>query len=249
MKKETKKLIEEHYKNTYKNEINSIFELALIEFIEFHNFKKDQEYDSFLCNIHTNFEDEYKHNCVACNLKYTNDRIEKFMLGYRLYYDVNFAMTGLIMLLYLQVECIFEYLDIIKLPENYKMKEFRTLYKIKRWANFLKHPKTFMLVHHPIWAFEGMEYYENIATGEPIINTDFVQKYYSGDSKNKELFKELHGRKDILVLFPNPLELIKEFCEVQNKFSDLIKDNKIFRDILDDSASLEEKYDIDAEES
>ncbi len=83
-------------------------------------------------------------------------------------------------------------------------------------ANFLKHPKSFMLVHHRIWEYKKDI---NIFTNKkiPLINNEFVKKYYSGDSRDKELVKELSNKEELTVLHPNPLELITEFCNTKKK--------------------------------
>lgn len=150
IKKETRELIVNHYSAINESsEIKQDFEKILVKFIEFHNFKKRGEYDTFFCNIHSNFNDG--HNCVACNLNDSSKRIESFLIGYRLFTNVHSTMTNFIFLLYLQAECIFEYFNYLQLPNAYIQKKFQILFTGKRWANFLKHPKSFMLVHHPIW--------------------------------------------------------------------------------------------------
>ena len=172
----------------------------------------------------------------------SNRRIERFLLGYRYFDDEYCAFTTFIFLLYLQAEQIFEYFDIIKLPEQYKLKHFYVLYDIKRWANFLKHPKTFSLVHHPVWTYEGEEDF-NSNGNSPVIDTAFVNKYYSGDKNNNELSRKLGSKQELEVIFPNPLTLIERFSEAQKKFVLLIKENQIIREILDDKASIRDYYD------
>lgn len=116
-------------------------------------------------------------------------------------------------------------------------------------ANFLKHPKSFMLVHHRIWEYKKDI---NIFTNKkiPLINNEFVKKYYSGDSRDKELVKELSNKEELTVLHPNPLELITEFCNTQKKFSELISKNQLVREILDDIATIKDYYQTEnAEES
>lgn len=240
MKKATKELIIDYYSEiNQKSELKEDFEKTLVRFIEFHKFKTRGEYDTLFCNIHSNFKNG--HNCVACNLNDSNRRIENFLLGYRLFTDIHTTMTSYIFLLYLQAECIFEYLNYLQLPNFYIQKKFQVLFTVKRWANFLKHPKSFMLVHHPIWEYKkDINVFVN--DKKPVIDTKFVQKYYSGDSKNKELSKELSNKEDLIVLYPNPFELITDFCNAQKKFSELISKNQLVREILDDSATLKEYY-------
>lgn len=244
MKREIKRLIEDHYSDiNNKTDLKVIFEKTLVKFIEFHNPQNNGEFDTFFCNIHSNFKNG--HNCVACNLNDSNRRIEQFLLGYKLFTDPYTTMTNFIFLLYLQVECIFEYLNVLQLPDNYIQKNFQSFYMIKRWANFLKHPKAFMLVHHPIWDYKKDG--NLIIKNKPIIDTNFVKKFYAGYSNNKELSKALINKENLLVLFPNPLDLVNEFCEAQKKFTELIYENKLVRDILDDNATLKEFFESNIE--
>lgn len=245
MKRATKQLILNFYSEFDNNtELKEVFEETLVKFVEFHNFQKKGQYDTLFCNIHNNFQSG--HNCVACNLNYSNRRIENFLFGYKLFNDINTTITNFIFLLYLQAECIFEYINIIQIPENYVQKNFQILFTVKRWANFLKHPKSFLLVHHPIWDFKKEENVF-INKNKPIIDTEFVKKFYAGDSKNKELLKLLSNKEDLTVLFPNPIELIEEFCQAQKRFSDLISKNQFVRDVLNDKATIIKFYDSDSD--
>src|SRR5690606_36736558 len=73
-------------------ELKNIFKKAYFKFYDFHNNPKFKgEYDTLFCNIHTNFEEG--HNCVACNLNVSNLRIENFLIGFNLYYDINTTFT------------------------------------------------------------------------------------------------------------------------------------------------------------
>lgn len=104
-----------------------------------------------------------------------------------------------------------------------------------------------MLVHHPIWDYnKDVNVFVN--KKKPIIDTEFVKKYYAGDSKNKELSKQLSNKEDLIVLYPNPFELITEFCNAQNKFAQLISKNQLVKEILDDTATLKEYFDENTDE-
>jgi hypothetical protein len=219
------------------------FEFALNKYLHFH--LPEAEDNSFFCKIHNNFKDG--HNCVACNLNHTNQRIINFLLGFKTFEDTHTTFSLFIMILYLQVECIFEYIEIISLPEPYILKNFQTLFKIKRWANFLKHPKSFLLVHHPEWRYEG-DNLGIIDENEIQINSKFVNQFYSGNSKNKELFKLLNKKEDIPVVFPNPIILIEEYCNAQEKFSKLISKNSIVREVLEDIASISSHFESENED-
>ena len=239
--------IEEIVNVTYDNlrtdsKLKDDFEKVLINYLQFHQKEIDEE--SFFCQIHKNFNDG--HNCVACNLNLTNERISNFLYSYKFFGDIYTTYSIFIMLLYLQVECFFEYMNIVKIPEPYLLKNFRTFYKIKRWANFLKHPKSFLLVHHPEWRYEDDAFGE-INPEKVIINTEFVEKFYKGDKTNTELYRTLKKKEDLIVLFPNPEKLTEQYLLAQQSFKNLISENSIVREILEDEATIKEYFEEECE--
>jgi len=237
---EIEEMIEDHYQNLDEpSDLRDIFKQVLIKFVQFHHVE-DELYNSLFCTIHYNFEGG--HNCVACNLNDSNRRIENLLLGYKHFTDPHMVMTNFILQLYLQVEQILEYLRILKLPENYVQKHFHYFYTIKRWANFLKHPKYFLLVHHPVWILEKNEQPRKGQDSELIIDTKFVNEYYAGDSKNNKLYHKLLKKENVKVIFPDPIEIIEKYCMTQSKFVEIIKNNQVVRDILNDEATITEFY-------
>jgi len=243
--KEIEEIANEYYENlSFDSKLKEDFEKVLIKYLKFHNPKINE--DSFFCSIHLNFKKN--HNCVACNLQYTNERIINYLLSFRTFTDINTSFSIFLMLLYLQVECIFEYIKIVQIPEQYVLKNFKTLYDIKRWANFLKHPKSFLLVHHPFWRYEDDEHSKVDKKQSIIIDNAFVNKYYKGDKLNNELYKLLRKKEDLVVIFPNPIKLITAYCKTQKQFKSLITSNKLVRDILEDEASIQEYFEKEIEE-
>lgn len=221
------------------SDLKATFKEVLVKFLQSHRVEHEI-YTSLLCTIHTNFKEG--HNCVACNLDESNRRIEDFLFGYKHFTDPFPVMTNFIIQMYLQAEQIFAYLKIIKLSNEDIKENFQPLITIKRWANFLKHPKFFLLVHHPYWDYERdiPSLYKEGA--EKIIDTEFVNAYYAGDKKNEELYALLAKKKEVMVLFPNPITLIDEFCKAQNKFVKLIEENAGYRDLLDNEATIRDYY-------
>ena len=250
MNKKTIELVEEYNSQLKQSSDNLIelFEEVLDIFVIAHyceeNNECEKEYDSLFCNIHSNFKDG--HNCIACNLNDSNSLIQNFLLQYKSFYDSKLTLTNFIMLLYLQVEICNEYFNIMSIPENYKLKHFQVFQKVKYWANFLKHPKGFMLVHHPNWTFEGRisKYFPEaqLKKTNPFLDSNFIKKFYTGDKNNNELYKILIRKKDLQVEFPNPVNLITEFTEAQKKFAQIISNNEIVREMLNDKTTLEEYF-------
>lgn len=249
MDKKTRDLIKEF--NTERKEgldnLIPLFEKVLDIFVVAHYCGQDdddKEYDTLFCNIHSNFTQG--HNCVACNLNSSNRLIQIFLLEYKNFYDSKLIFTNFILLLYLQVEVCNEYFNIMSIPENYRLKHFQIFQEVKYWANFLKHPKGFMLVHHPNWSFEGRiskRFPESkLKKSNPMLDSEFIKKYYSGDKNNNELYKILIRKENLDVIFPNPINLITKFTEAQKKFAEIISKNEIVREMLNDKTTLEEYF-------
>lgn len=241
--------IEEIVNEVYENlatdsKLKDDFEKILINYLQLH--QKVKEEDSFFCQIHKNFKDG--HNCVACNLNLTNERILNHLYSYKFFDDIHTTYSIFIMLLYLQVETFFEYMNLVKIPQPYLLKNFTTFYKIKRWANFLKHPKSFLLVHHPVWRYEDDEFGE-IELNELVINTNFVEKFYKGDKTNSELYKTLKKKENLIVLFPNPVKLTDDYLLTQQKFRNLISENSMIIEILQDEATVKEYFEEEDKEN
>jgi hypothetical protein len=200
-----------------------------------------------VCKIHDAFGgmNGEHHNCLGCNFADSSNLILKFLKQYKELTDIQQDFTIYILLLYLYVERFEQVFEIISLPQTYKDKHFKIFQRIRRWANFIKHPKSFILTHHPIYDFEqsGTSY----ITDFPIkINEQFIDHYYSAEidpakkkDKNKDLYKKIHNKKDILVVFPDIVRMTENFSDATNKFVDLILKNEVYKEILNDETTLE----------
>jgi len=201
--------------------------------------------ESIMCSIHDSFHkpDDKAHNCIGCNFANYTQLLHSSLQTYA---EVSYpleAFTAAILYSYLLVERFEEIFKIIKLPEGYRQKNFQIFGTIKRWTNFLKHPKAFILVHHPEY------YFMDEVTIEPddknksiIIDQEFIDTYYSGDANNSKLYSILTNKKDVFVVFPNLTDLITEFCVAQKKFIDIISKNEVFREILDGQTTLKDYF-------
>jgi hypothetical protein len=198
--------------------------------------------DPLTCEIHEYFSNENDHNCIGCNLASAENLIIKNLKRYRSFKEIEEAYTHHIFLCYLMVERIYEIFKMIELPESYRLKHFRTFNLVKKWANFFKHPKAFLLVHHPVFLLENQTNFPTVNKKSIKINCDFILKYYSGDSKNKELYKLLTNKKDVYVILPDVEKLTKSFCLEVRLFVDLIRDNSVYRYLLNDKSTYENFY-------
>jgi len=195
----------------------------------------DEPMDTLMCSIHSYFDDS-EHNCVACNLEDSNELVRTFLDGWKNFNDVNHSFTFFILTLYLSVTRMEEYLNIIELPKSIRETKFSPFSDIKKWANFIKHPKGFMFVHHPNYTFDGLA--DDMGDDANIIDFNFVKDYYSDGKKNRSLLGQLQNKENVWVNFPNPAELVTEFCICQEYFVSLIKNNEIVRELLTNNASV-----------
>lgn len=115
------------------------------------------------------------HNCIGCNLDEYTMLIYSTLLIVGSYTSLEQRMKMLLMTMYLLVERIDTILGIISLHEKYRKDSFKTLNKIRKWANFIKHPKAFILAHHPIYTIEGFKYNPEFRKeSKEIIDNSFV---------------------------------------------------------------------------
>lgn len=203
---------------------------------------KDKYNSPLSCEIHDYFDNENNHNCLGCNLAEIESQYISFLKHYKRFHSENESFTLYILLSYLLVERIEQVMKLMELPESYRLEKFKTLITIRRWANFIKHPKSYMLVHHPSYIHENDPLIEGLKEGKIQINTGFIETYYNGESKNKELFKILENKTNVLVVYPNIEELTQCFCLEIRIFIDLIRDNSVFRHILNQKSTIENFY-------
>ena len=211
---------------------------------------------SLMCSIHNSFNNG-GHNCVGCNLNVNSELLISFLIQYKEFRDINLAFTNFILLLYLLVERYNAYFNLLTLEESYRSKYFQIFQEIKWWANFLKHPKSFMLVHHPIYVYKTMKYnteqedfkqIEDAIKTESLIDTKFVKEYYSGPKNNSELYEKLSKKENFLVVFPDPVPLITKFVTAQKKFVSIIAENKTLRELLESEATIKTYFEEENKE-
>ena len=202
------------------------------------------------CKIHDAFggREGDHHNCLGCNFADSTTLISRYLEKNDELDDIQQDFTVYILLLYLLVERIDIVFEIIQLPTNYKDKHFRIFQQIRKWANFIKHPKSFILTHHSTYDFENSGTIHNKEFTETI-NHIFVDKYYKGRTnqeeqkkQNTELYSKLRNKKDILVLYPDIAKLTDNLCFAYNKFVDLIINNEVYIEILNDETTISKYF-------
>jgi hypothetical protein len=198
------------------------------------------------CDIHDLFKKLHPsgHNCLGCNFDENLYSILLFLERHKKLQSVQFDMSEYIIKMYLFYERASFVCDILKVPESYTKKHFKSFRLINRWANFIKHPKAFILTHHSIFDYEDSGLY-NASDYELVINESFIDTYYKGQSdidkqrkNNNDLYLKIRNKKNILVVFPNVIKITEKFCYAAIVFFNIIKDNPIYIEILNDEATL-----------
>lgn len=208
-------------------------------FVIFRDQIYPHEGNSIMCSIHQEFGalDGIRHNCLGCNFADATSWIHNCL---------HAAMTAdstsldefyfdYLLKLYLLVERVNVVFEIIGLPFEYRGRHFSAFQRVHKWANFIKHPKSFLLVHHPKFFME-----DDKDADKPIdrtkfgviIDQQFVLDYYGGPDNNPKLHKLLTNKTDVAVLFPNIVTLTTEFCACIHEFIAVIRNNAVYREVL-----------------
>lgn len=207
----------------------------------------DESGNSYVCKIHDAFvgDSGKDHNCIGCNIADSTNLISKYLRSNHQYYDLHLDFTVYLMLLYLLVERMDRILWMLEYDETKKRTLFVTLQPIRKWANFLKHPKSFILTHHPVYDFVNSGV-SHRTTFSVIIDTPFVFRYYSGMELNDELYKILKNKRDVMVMLPNLHDLTRDICQDFKTFVDLIINTPANLARLNDEATIAEYLRIEA---
>lgn len=230
-------------------------ELAAVRsaFKETHDLFVEKAYKNaypIMCEIHDAFggQDGQHHNCLGCNFADSTEQILFVFKQHQSYTEIRYSFPLYILSLYLLVERMDEVMNIVSVPEKFREKHFKVFQQIRKWANFIKHPKSFVLVHHPDYNFENSGF-EIEKEFQETINDQFVTQFYKGqkapeDQKklNKELYQKLHNKKGVLVLFPDIRQLTNKLCYSINKFVELVTKNEVYIEILRDEATIENYF-------
>lgn len=189
---------------------------------------------------------ERGHVCIACTLDEGVCNVERFLSGIKNEkiendFDANYMFTTYFLLLYLTVEKLHTIFKFIGITLDFVEKQWPVLIEIRKWANFIKHPKGFMFTHHPKFIFEDEFENENAsATKTQYIDYSFIKKFYSNenDEKFKQNILQIANKENIAVLIPKPERIAKEFTKVCSDFCNKIKENEHFQFVLKDMVIL-----------
>ncbi len=192
------------------------------------------------CRLHDAFGNrDTDHNCLGCNLADGVELIEAFLKTHPLMERLHHAHIQYLLLNYLLVERLETLFGIIALHEAYRHEHFKILVEVRRWANFIKHPKAFLLTHHAEFTFlESPRLAELVAHAKVKIDRPFVDRFYSDGEKDKALYTELRNKEDVLVILPNAIRVTREMCSAINRSVDLVMSNEVYRWVLGEQSTF-----------
>lgn len=214
------------------------------------NFIDDKPIESPYCRIHDAFDSYHRkiandpflhiHNCIGCNLSATANEIYYFLetnrnCDYSGYYIKTFTLH-----FYTHIEN----LAVIFKELGYDWGSFPTFQLIRAWANFFKHPKSFMFIHHPTYHIETDPDKPNFMINE-IIDSNFVREFYHTRADNDKLFVRLGNKEDCKVFFPDLALTIKALCFEFEEFIKLITSNEVYLEKLGVLTSIKRTLNTD----
>jgi hypothetical protein len=205
---------------------------------------------SFACkmfDVMTDNKDTHE-NCLGENF---NQLIQTLKDDFFINYSpssktkMDFYFTTYVLWLYLIVERIDFVFDVVnkdnrsKLFSDFKEANFKSCQLIKKWANFIKHPKEFIFSHWPQYIMNDSGTKLMMDSFTVVIDNEFVKKHYT---KPESRVVELENCDRVIVFVPNLIKLTADFCNELNIFFDFICDNKLVADFLKRKTTIEYYY-------
>jgi hypothetical protein len=230
---------------------HKIFRKGFFEFPD-DNDNDDIKYygSSSACKIYDKLteDDDTKQDCIGENFNQLIHRLESnWFENYKPTDDLDYYFFNYFLLLYLFVERVDLIFEVInkdgksKIFNDYHFNNFKTLRKINKWANFIKHPKEFLFTHWPTYYFEG-DTVIIFSEGDVKIDTDFIFDHYHNDKQTRPVILENNNR--VFVEVPDLENITTEFCKEMNLFFDFICCNQIVADFLKKKSTIENYYDF-----
>ncbi len=213
--------------------------------------------DSIMCRIYEAFvgDDWNKHNCLGCNLQDLSEQISRFLRiesEHCSEMQPHHSVSLYMFLLNTLWERMTDILDILGVPEEYRGRHFECMRRVRRWANFFKHPKEFAwIVHHPEYVSEGTSALVDFKSRTPaplFIDDEFVKSFYACNSAKGLRSKLQQSRENVVVVLPNVATMTSAVCDCIDRFVSMITENPIYQEILDDKSTIADFYDKTCED-
>lgn len=226
-----------------------------------------EDYVTLMCSIHASFP-ENCHNCIGCNLERDVLRIQRFLdrlvSPVRLYkteaeigtetvgrpmaeIDLESDYPLFVQCLVYLIDSIDAYVKMIdqRLVEDSKIETVKAVRVIRWWGNFFRHPKGFLLAHHPSFTFEERGHKDC-----NVIDTAFVRDHYSAANKNDRGIdnKVKHKGAAVVVILPMPLKLVEATVQYAKWFHTLVVENPFLREHYLGHLTIDINFDMVQEE-
>jgi hypothetical protein len=190
-----------------------------------------------------------REDCIGENFNQLIQKIDtNWFENYKPTGDLDYYFFNYFLLLYLFVERVDIIFEIVnrdgksKLFNDFQQHNFRTLRKINKWANFIKHPKEFLFTHWATYYIEG-DTSIVLNDGDVKIDTDFIFKHYFSETKERPVILENNNK--VYVEVPNLEFITTEFCREMNVFFNFICCNQIVADFLKKKSTIESYYEVE----
>lgn len=185
--------------------------------------------------------DSKSHACLGCNLNTSLEFIYRFLKQNKSKKDIEYTFTNFTLLIFLLVEKLTTIFRVIGITQEYVEINWTVLVEMRKWANFVKHPKGFLFSHHPVYNFEPDDIPKKYRNHKKITFKNLVEPLYKREDENKfkETINQFANKKDLIVIIPDPERICKELNIVCWEFCKKIKDNEHFKQILKETSVLD----------
>lgn len=183
------------------------------------------------------------HNCIGCNFEEGARAIHYFLLTNRECTNVQYYLNLYSFLFYAQAErigVIYKELGYCTNKGDFDWAQFQNLQKIKYWANFFKHPKAYMFLHHPDFFLETDPRKPNFLISH-VIDSEFVKNFYRPGADNQQLRYFLENKKSVKVFFPDLIDFTKTLCDEFEKIISTISTKSSFIEKLNEYTTVDSR--------
>lgn len=228
-----------------------IEETASREFAEAQRlFDSEVQSRQLMCRITHAYAgpDDAHHNCLGCNFNDLIEQVYKFLSVASqnlVHFDLHHNFSIYAFLLNTCWERVTDVFNIVGVPDSYRCKHFAPFIRVRRWANFFKHPKTFgWMAHHPHYTIEKSQDHKRLLTDAKkrlFIDDDFLKRYYSSDANQNanKLRGEFVGyERSSVVVIPDVVQLTAGICRCLDHFVEIITGNPVYVEILTDTSTI-----------
>ncbi len=189
---------------------------------------------STYCTLYDAFSESYQkkigkpgiiaHNCIGCNLEESARIITFFLQTNKNCRNIQYYLTLYSLLFYTHVErlaVIYKEIGYVTNKGEFNWNNFQNLQAIKYWANFFKHPKAYMFLHHPSFFIVTDPNKPNFMING-VIDDEFVKTFYKAGANNDLLRQKLANKNHVKVFYPDLIKMTQMLCVEFSKIVEVI---------------------------